>query len=269
MAKDWYYAKDGQQRGPFPETHVRQLAASGQILPHDLVWHDGLAEWVAAQSVVGLMPEAGEGTSAAPPGAASVQADAPRAPAGARPRSYGSSTYGAAGSPSEFPPWLAVLLTVGTLGLFSIWYTWRASARYARECGARAVDAQGRPLGRVRHPAWVLLISYATLGVYFCHWVYATLRDCGRYAGDTSRAPSDVTLLIVFPPYAVYCLVFRMPAAIERVRVAAGLAESPIPPSYGFLNPLMFLALPYLAMWYQELLNEAWTNEPGNGSEAQ
>ena len=28
MAKDWYYAKDGQQRGPFPETHVRQLAAA-------------------------------------------------------------------------------------------------------------------------------------------------------------------------------------------------------------------------------------------------
>jgi hypothetical protein len=30
----------------------------------------------------------------------------------------------------------------------------------------------------------------------------------------------------------------------------------------------MFLALPYLAMWYQDLLNEAWTNEPDSGSGA-
>jgi hypothetical protein len=263
MAKDWYYAKDGQQRGPFPETHVRQLAASGQILPHDLVWHDGLAEWVAAQSIAGFMPEAGQGGAAASAGAASPAVDAPRPPVG-RPRSYGGS-----GSPSEFPPWLAIVLTIGTLGLFSIWYTWRISARYARECGARAVDAQGRPLGRVRHPAWVLLISYATLGIYFCYWVYTTLRDCGRFAGDTSRAPSDVTLLIVFPPYAVYCLVFKLPAAIDRVRTAAGLSEPAIAPSYGFLNPLMFLALPYLAMWYQELLNDAWTSEPASRSDAQ
>jgi hypothetical protein len=59
----------------------------------------------------------------------------------------------------------------------------------------------------------------------------------------------------------VYCLVFKLPAAIDRVRTAAGLAEPAIVPSYGFLNPLMFLALPYLAMWYQELLNEVWTAE--------
>jgi hypothetical protein len=255
MAKDWYYAKDGQQRGPFPETHVRQLAATGQILPHDLVWHEGLTEWVAAQSVPGLVPEAALAAAAASEAGVS-QPEAPRAPAAARPR-----TYGGEGPRSEFPPWLAVVLTIGTLGLFSIWYTWRASSRFAEECGARAVDAQGRPLGRVRHPAWVLLISYATLGIYFCYWVYTTLRDCGRFAGDTSRAPSDVTLLIVFPPYAVYCLVFKLPVAIERVRAAAGLAETAVPPSYGFLNPLMFLALPYLAMWYQDLLNEAWTSE--------
>ena len=107
----------------------------------------------------------------------------------------------------------------------------------------------------------MLLLSYATLGGYFCYWVYAALRECGRFAGSASRVPTDATLLAVFPPYAVYCLVFKLPAAIERVRAAAGLTEPAIGPSHGFLNPLMFLALPYLAMWYQELLNEAWMSE--------
>ncbi len=280
MAKDWYYAKDGQQRGPFPETHVRQLAVSGQILPHDLVWHEGLTDWVAAQTIPGLVPEAAESGSGAPPPSTSAQPEGAGATAAARPHSHGT----AAGPASEFPAWLAILLVVGMFGLFtlcytwlSLWlavlivgglfgllsigYTWRISTRYAEECGARAIDAQGRPLGRVRHPAWVLLMSYATLGIYFYYWVHATLRDCGRFAGERGRAPSDATLLIVFPPYAVYCLVFKLPTAVGRVRSTAGLADAAVVPSYGFLNPLMFLALPYLAMWYQDLLNEAWTRD--------
>jgi hypothetical protein len=106
----------------------------------------------------------------------------------------------------------------------------------------------------------VLLLSYATLGVYFCYWVYASLKECARYSGNGGHAASDVTLMVVFPPYAVYCLVFKLPGAIERTRAAAGLTEPAIVPAHGFLNPLMFLALPYLAMWYQELLNESWIN---------
>jgi hypothetical protein len=254
MARDWYYAKDGQQRGPFPESHVRQLAATGQLLPHDLIWYEGLAEWVAARTIPGLMPET-------PPEAAAVGTAADNMaapPADSHPRAANGAVIGPAASASEFPTWLAVLLTVSTLGVFSIWYTWRASARYARESGARAVDSQGRPLGRVRHPAWVLLVSYATLGVYFCYWVHASLRECGRFGDGDGHGSTDVTLMVVFPPYAIYCLVFKLPSAIERVRAAAGLAEPAIAPAHGFLNPLMFLALPYLAMWYQELLNESW-----------
>lgn len=276
MAKDWYYAKDGQQRGPFPETHVRQLAATGQLLPHDLVWHEGLTEWVAAQSIPGLVPEAARSAAAPPDATAGDSAGA----AADRPRSPGPVLS----PPTDFPAWLAILLVVGAVGLFtlcytwlSMWlallivgaalallgigYTWRVSTRYAAECSARAVDDQGRLLGRVRHPAWVLLMSYATLGAYFYYWVHATLRDCGRFAGEPPGAPSDATLLIVFPPYAVYCLIFKLPAAVGRVRKAAGLSEADVAPSLGFLNPLMFLALPYLAMWYQDLLNEAWTRD--------
>src|SRR5438552_12118175 len=68
MATEWYYARDGQQRGPFPETHVRQLAAAGQLLPHDLIWHEGLADWIAAQSLPGLIPEAQREAAVGAPG---------------------------------------------------------------------------------------------------------------------------------------------------------------------------------------------------------
>src|SRR5438477_3609456 len=116
MSSDWYYAKDGQQRGPFPETHVRQLAASGQLLPHDLVWHEGLADWVAAQSLPGLIP-------GARPDPAEGAADATVARAKT---SHSTVTGGSLPDrEAEFPPWLAALLAVGTFGLFSLWYTWR------------------------------------------------------------------------------------------------------------------------------------------------
>jgi len=247
MAKDWYYAKEGQQRGPFPESHVFQLGATGQLLPHDLVWHEGLADWVAAHTIPGLIPEKARAALTEQP-----------APTDARPARLDEPAPSLAESPSDFPPWLAVLLAVFTLGIFSVWYTWRVSNRYASELGQRARDAVGRPLGRVRHPAWVLLLSYATLGIYFCYWVYAALRECGRFSGDATRTPSDVTLMAVFPPYAIYCLVFKLPDALRRVRAAAGIKDADVAQAHDFLNPLMFPALPYLAMRYQDLLNEAW-----------
>jgi len=51
---EWYYAKGDQQQGPVSSTELRQLAASGRVLPDDLVWREGMSEWVAASNVRGL-----------------------------------------------------------------------------------------------------------------------------------------------------------------------------------------------------------------------
>lgn len=40
--------RNGVQEGPYPVEQVRQMLASGQLLPTDHVFHEGLTDWVAA-----------------------------------------------------------------------------------------------------------------------------------------------------------------------------------------------------------------------------
>jgi len=58
MEQSWYYAINDQQSGPVEWTQLQQLAASRQLSPGDLVWREGMAEWVAAGTVPDLMAPA-------------------------------------------------------------------------------------------------------------------------------------------------------------------------------------------------------------------
>src|SRR5438034_612665 len=65
MAQLWYYAHDGQQQGPVTAAQLKQAADAGQLYPMDLVWKEGLANWVPASSIKGLF--SAEALAAAPP----------------------------------------------------------------------------------------------------------------------------------------------------------------------------------------------------------
>jgi hypothetical protein len=58
MATLWYYGRAGQKLGPVSSAQLKDLAASGNLGPADLVWKDGMAEWVAANRIKGLFAEA-------------------------------------------------------------------------------------------------------------------------------------------------------------------------------------------------------------------
>jgi len=62
--KVWWYAKGDQRQGPFTAAELKALVASGQVAPTDMVWKEGLANWVPASSVNGLFTSSG---SEAPP----------------------------------------------------------------------------------------------------------------------------------------------------------------------------------------------------------
>src|SRR5882672_9497358 len=65
--RSWFYASEGQQLGPYPEAHLRDLIARGSIRADTLVWTEGMAGWQKAAEIPGLM----SGPSGAPeiPGA--------------------------------------------------------------------------------------------------------------------------------------------------------------------------------------------------------
>jgi hypothetical protein len=51
MAEAWFYGQNNQQHGPVSAERLRQLTGTGQVQPTDLVWKEGLADWVEARTV--------------------------------------------------------------------------------------------------------------------------------------------------------------------------------------------------------------------------
>lgn len=62
----WHYSVGGQQYGPVPEEQLKQLIAAGQVAATDLVWRDGLPNWITAQSAPELGAPAVAGAVPAP-----------------------------------------------------------------------------------------------------------------------------------------------------------------------------------------------------------
>ena len=56
MTTEWFFSKSGQQQGPVSTEQLKQLAASGQLHPGDLVLKDGMGQWVEARKIKGLFP---------------------------------------------------------------------------------------------------------------------------------------------------------------------------------------------------------------------
>jgi hypothetical protein len=52
---EWYYAHDGEQKGPVPVSELRRLADDGNFDPQsDLVWREGMDDWKPAGTVAEL-----------------------------------------------------------------------------------------------------------------------------------------------------------------------------------------------------------------------
>jgi hypothetical protein len=54
MAEEWHYSSKGDRHGPVTAGELKRLADGGQLSPTDLVWKEGLANWVVASNVKGL-----------------------------------------------------------------------------------------------------------------------------------------------------------------------------------------------------------------------
>jgi hypothetical protein len=55
MAAEWFYSRDGKNNsGPVTFDQLQALAGSGQLLPTDLVWKEGMPGWQPAGQLKGL-----------------------------------------------------------------------------------------------------------------------------------------------------------------------------------------------------------------------
>jgi len=52
----WYYGSPAGQSGPVEEHQLRELIASGQLVPETLLWRDGMKDWVRLDSLAEFGP---------------------------------------------------------------------------------------------------------------------------------------------------------------------------------------------------------------------
>jgi hypothetical protein len=55
-SRSWFYASEGQQKGPFPEAQLQDLIARGVVRADTLIWTEGMAGWQKAAEIPGLVP---------------------------------------------------------------------------------------------------------------------------------------------------------------------------------------------------------------------
>ncbi|MBW2039469.1 MAG: DUF4339 domain-containing protein [Deltaproteobacteria bacterium] len=75
MGSEWFYIRAGQSVGPVSPSELKQMAASGQLKPSDLVWKEGLPNWRKAASVKGLFPPGSQPARQVPPPLSSEAVD--------------------------------------------------------------------------------------------------------------------------------------------------------------------------------------------------
>ena len=48
---EWYYATNGEQKGPVSQEELMDLFQKGEVKGSDLVWNDNMADWAAYESI--------------------------------------------------------------------------------------------------------------------------------------------------------------------------------------------------------------------------
>jgi len=124
----YHLARNGQQLGTCTREEAAARYARGELLPTDLVWCDGMAEWAAASTVFGAAP-----TAATPP---PMTAATP--PATAAPATVGSvTTPEAASVPPKKPESFLIFSILSTVlccppfGIVAIVFSAQVDGKYS------------------------------------------------------------------------------------------------------------------------------------------
>ena len=66
MSTEWFFSRKGERTGPISSAELKALAGSERLNPSDLLWKEGMTEWVSARRLKGLFPKSLEIVATAP-----------------------------------------------------------------------------------------------------------------------------------------------------------------------------------------------------------
>ena len=134
----WYYSKNGTQLGPISTEEIQAKLASGEIASGDLVWKDGMADWLPA----GQIAEFRTTVPAAPVSSQPVGGPSPYLPPAAAPASVSPAAYNGQVIPNYL--WQSIVVTIlccWPLGIPAIVYAAKVDGLKARGDIAGAMEA--------------------------------------------------------------------------------------------------------------------------------
>lgn len=169
----WYYSKNGTQLGPVGQGELIAKLASGEVSASDLVWKDGMADWIPASQVAELR-------SAVATPATPVSAAPPFSSPGSPPSPYAapSSQVAGGGNPNQEIPnylWQSIVVTIfccWPLGIPAIIFAAKVDGLKARGdiAGAQAAAANAKK--------WTLIAMISGLvaiGIYIVVMVFGIM----------------------------------------------------------------------------------------------
>jgi hypothetical protein len=127
--RSWFFASEGAQQGPYPETQFREFFANRTLTAETLVWTEGMANWQTARDIPGLL----SGAVGPPviPGSSGLPA--------------GAGGYGGGTLSIDLPLWpllgRSLLFVIGLLLIIPAPWTTTSYYRWT----ASRIDVPGRP----------------------------------------------------------------------------------------------------------------------------
>ncbi len=154
MNPEWMIQRGDEKHGPYTWDQMREYAADGRVLPTDLAWREGMAQWLPAAQVPDLF--------AAP---AAPVAAVPVDPA-AKPKSKGC-LGGCLGCLGKL---FSLILVLGIIGAGIVYSRSRRPSRnlvvgprmpavektLGQEGGELVVDQPGSPIHGLKRPLYIL-----------------------------------------------------------------------------------------------------------------
>jgi hypothetical protein len=162
--RTWFFASQGQQQGPYPESQLHDLIAKGIVTAATLLWSEGMADWQKAGDIPGLF----SGYSGPPPVPGSQRTLAGAGSAGGGSLSVDLELWPLLGRSLVFV--IGLLLVVPAPWVATSFYRWMASR----------IDVPGRPnlafTGEVGDIWYVfvaigLISDVGFIGVPYLHYI--------------------------------------------------------------------------------------------------
>lgn len=116
----------------------------------------------------------------------------------------------------------------------------------------------GGPLGKVRNPLGVFLLSFVTFGIYFLYWHFKINEELANYDRRIEVNPT-LSLLAMFVPFVGYVSIWNTGTRIAMAQNFSGRFQT----CSGALGTLLGFLILGNTFYYQSELNNLWRGRQG------